>query len=235
MIIAGLEKLTLLDYPGKLSAIVFTYGCDMRCPYCHNPELVVGELNRDSVYSTDQVLEFLSRRVGKLDALVITGGEPTIHNDLENFIMRVKELGFLVKLDTNGGNPKRIEKIISMQIVDYWAMDVKYSPDDYEAGINGGRKISREDVKKSIALIMNSGVDYEFRSTIVKGFHDERKIKEIGRMVKGSKRFFIQNFRPDKHIDSNLNSSNSFNSFELKVIAESLNAFALEVQVRGSL
>lgn len=232
MIIAGLEKLTLLDYPGKLAAIVFTYGCDMRCPYCHNPELVVDELNRDLVYSEEQVLDFLGRRIGKLDALVITGGEPSMHRDLEDFIKRVKEMGFLVKLDTNGGSPDRVRSIAGSNIVDYWAMDLKFGPKLYAQGLGGGRKISGDAVRESAQLIMESGADYEFRTTFVRGLHDKETVQEIGEMLKGSKIYYIQNFRAGKSIDPSYTSEKSFTRTELEEFKDIMENYVEKVVIR---
>lgn len=230
MLISGLEKLSLLDYPGRLTAIVFTYGCNMICPYCHNPELVTVPLNKQSVYSESDVLNFMESRIGKLDALTITGGEPTLHPRLLRFIEQVKELGYEVKLDTNGSNPDKVEEILASGLVDYWAMDVKYSDELYKQGLNGGRQILR--IGESIEMIKGSGVDYEFRTTYMKGLHTLDSAREIGEMIKGAKRYFIQNFRPGKTIDHKLDSSNSFTRVELEKIQEIARQYVKEVNIR---
>lgn len=230
MLISGLEKLSLLDFPGRLSAIVFTYGCNMLCPYCHNPELVVEKLNRSNLYSSDQVLSFLKTREGKLDGLTITGGEPTMHNDLLDFIKSVKELGFELKLDTNGSYPDRVAAIIESDLVDYWAMDVKYSDELYKQGLNGGQIITG--VAESIKLIKESGVEYEFRTTYMKGLHTEDSVHEIGEMIEGASNYYIQNFRPGKTIDSSLDRSNSFNDAELRRFAQIMRGYVTNVTIR---
>jgi pyruvate formate lyase activating enzyme len=232
MIISGLEKLTLLDYPGKLAAIVFTYGCDMRCPYCHNPELVTEDLNSDLVFSEEDIFAFLERRKGQLDALVITGGEPTMYKDLEDFIRKVREIGFMIKLDSNGGSPGRVESIIDDEIVDYWAMDVKYDADLYAQGIHGGRKIPTEDVQRSINLIKDRAPDYEFRTTIMRDLHDDDAMHRIGSMIKGAKVYYIQNFRPGKTIDPNLGADQSFTKAELDRFVKIMEEYVDEVIVR---
>lgn len=230
MLISGLEKLSLLDFPGRLSAIVFTYGCNMLCPYCHNPELVVEKLNRSNLYSSDQVLSFLKTREGKLDGLTITGGEPTMHNDLLDFIKSVKELGFELKLDTNGSYPDRVAAIIESDLVDYWAMDVKYSDELYKQGLNGGQIITG--VAESIKLIKESGVEYEFRTTYMKGLHTEDSVHEIGEMIEGASNYYIQNFRPGKTIDSSLDRSNSFNDADLRRFAQIMQGYVTNVTIR---
>lgn len=230
MLISGLEKLSLLDFPGRLSAIVFTYGCNMLCPYCHNPELVVEKLNRSNLYSSDQVLSFLKTREGKLDGLTITGGEPTMHNDLLDFIKSVKELGFELKLDTNGSYPDKVATIIESGLVDYWAMDVKYSDELYEQGLNGGQMITG--IAESIKLIKESGAEYEFRTTYMKGLHTEDSVHEIGEMIEGASNYYIQNFRPGKTIDSSLDKSNSFNDAELRRFAQIMRGYVTNVTIR---
>ncbi|MCA9376297.1 anaerobic ribonucleoside-triphosphate reductase activating protein [Candidatus Dojkabacteria bacterium] len=232
MIIAGLEKFTLLDYPGKMSAIIFTYGCDMRCPYCHNPELVTQRLDRKNAFSVDDVIDFLQTRVDKLEAVVITGGEPTIHRDLEDVITRIRELGYMIKLDTNGGSPERVESILELGIVDYWAMDIKYGKDLYAQGVNGGRKILERDVERSIRSIMSDGVDHEFRTTVMKGMHDIDSMHKIGEMINGADNYYIQNFRPGKTIDPTLNSQNSFTQGELEDFKRIMEAYVKNVYIR---
>lgn len=231
MLIAGLERLSLLDYPDRLCAIVFTYGCNMLCPYCHNPELVVQKLNRANLFDEKDVLGFMKSRVGKLDALTITGGEPTMHPDLINFMQKVKDLGFELKLDTNGSYPRKVEEIIKTGLVDYWAMDVKYSDELYKQGLNGGVII--DGIGESIKLIMDSGVDYEFRTTYMRGLHDSDSVQEIGQMIRGAKNYYIQNFRMGKTIGPSLNSRNSFRRDELEAFAAIMRGFVERVVIRG--
>ncbi len=232
MVISGLEKFTLLDYPGKTSAIVFTYGCNFRCPFCHNPELVIEPLNSKYVYTEEEVLKFLKSRVGKLDALVITGGEPLLYNDIIDFIVHVRELGFLVKVDTNGSNPKFLKEIIDKGIVDYWAMDVKYGADKYLEGFNGSVHVSFEDLVSSIQEIKNSKVDYEFRTTVVRGIHDIKEMEKISELVKGADNYYIQNFRAGKTLDKNLTNANSFTDKELNEFKDIIKPFVGSVEIR---
>jgi pyruvate formate lyase activating enzyme len=227
MLIAGFEKNTLLDYPGKIASIIFTYGCNLRCPYCHNPELVIEPLNKDLLFPEEEVINYLKKRKGLIDALVITGGEPTLQKDLIPFIKKIKKLGLLVKLDTNGTFPDKVEEIVEENIVDYWAMDVKF-PAEYlkDYGMNS------EDIKRSIDLIMSSGKDYEFRTTYVRGLHKIEDAHSIGEMIKGAKNYYIQNFRKGKTIDPKLSGRNSFTDKELNEIKEIMSKYVQDVTIR---
>ena len=163
-IIGGIQKTTLVDFPGKVAAIVFTQGCNFRCGYCHNPELL--EHSKNSDFNKNDFLDFLKTRIGKLDGVVITGGEPTLQKGLYDFIKEIKSLGFAVKLDTNGTNPIIVEKLINDNLLDYIAMDIKAPFDKYTKITGVGVDI--ENIKRSIELIKNSSVDYEFRTTVLK-------------------------------------------------------------------
>ena len=227
MLINGFEKNTLLDYPGKISSIVFTYGCNLRCRYCHNPELVIQRRNQQSSISEDVVLSYLKKRKGLIDALVITGGEPTLQHDLIPFIRDVKDLGYLIKLDTNGVLDSIIKDLLDLDIVDYWAMDIKY-PSEYYTEYD----IDIKSIKRSIKYIMEEGKDYEFRTTYVKGIHNIEDSNEIGEMIHGAKRYYIQNFREGKTIDPTLNSSNSFTEKELNQIKNLVSKHVKHVEIR---
>ena len=230
MVIAGFQKSTLLDYPGKVSALIFTYGCNLRCEYCHNPELVTLPCKRSSIVKEEDVLNFLKRRKQFLDALVITGGEPTLHTDLIPFIKKVKRLGYLVKLDTNGINSKIVENILDLNIVDYWAMDVKYEEDLYKQSLKND--IEYNEIKRSIQLIMERANDYEFRTTYVKGIHTLESANGIGKLIKGAKRYYIQNFRPGKTINPLLSNRNSFLDNELESIQMIMHKYVKNVEMR---
>jgi pyruvate formate lyase activating enzyme len=196
MRIGGFQKCSLIDYPGKLSAIIFTLGCNFKCSYCHNPELVNPELFPEPIPEED-ILSFLATRKGKLDALVITGGEPTLQEDLVEFALKVKELDFLVKLDTNGSNSRILEKLIG--IVDYVAMDIKAPLEKYHQVSNSN--IDTGEIKKSIELIMNSDRDYEFRTTVVKSELEESDILKIGKLIQGARLFVLQKYAvPEKNV-----------------------------------
>lgn len=229
MIISGFQKSTFLDYPSKVSAVVFTYGCNLRCSYCHNPELVVLPCNKAATIDEKEIFSFLNKRKDLLDAVVITGGEPTLQKDLINFIQRIKEIGLLVKLDTNGTDSKTVKEILDLDIVDYWAMDVKYEEEIYKQNVEN---IHYDNIKESIHLLMERARDYEFRTTYVKGIHDIDSANGIGILIRGAKRYYIQNFRPGKTIDMGLNSSNSFTQSELKKIEKIMRKYVNHVEIR---
>jgi len=196
MLLGGLQKMTLIDYPGKIAATVFTVGCNFRCPFCHNPELVLS--SRFTVSADDDSLEkeffeFLKTRQGKLDGVCITGGEPTLQSDLVEFMTRIKELGFAVKLDSNGTRPDILKIVIDKKIVDYLAMDIKSDLINYEKVCQ--TKVDLERIKTSVDLIKNSGVNYEFRTTVVPGLHQEKDFKEIVKWLSGGRRYVLQRYQ----------------------------------------
>lgn len=225
--IGGFEKLSLSDYPGKLASVVFTYGCNLRCEYCHNPELVIRSLEYE--FDASQILKYLEERKKKLDAVVITGGEPLIYSDLQEFLEKLKNLGYLVKLDTNGLLPNKLKKTISSELLDYISMDVKYPSDGY---ITYAGEDALENVKQSIEIIKNSGIDYEFRTTYVKGIHNTESSVEIGKMIDGAKQYYVQNFRSGKTIDPSLSESNSFTDKELLILKENIKPYVVNVEIR---
>lgn len=192
MLIYGLQKLSLLDYPGKLAATIFTGGCNLRCPFCHNASLVT-HLTGDGRISEEELFSFLEKRKGMLDGVCITGGEPLLQDDLADFIIKIRELGYLIKLDTNGTFPEKLESLIRRNLVDYVAMDIKNSYNKYPqtVGVTG---FDATPVFDSARLLMKSAVDYEFRTTLVKAFHTATEIEEIGRTVEGAERYYLQNF-----------------------------------------
>lgn len=246
----GLQKTSLLDFPGKISAVVFSYGCNLRCPFCHNPELVVEEPN-EYLLSKNEIYTFLKSRVGKLDGVVFTGGEPLIHSDMLTFIQEIKKLGFLIKVDTNGFFPDRLEKLIEAKIVDYFAMDIKSDRERYQKTIglekhlvvSKPKTIDEENfvdksfsigkVLKSVELIMESGVEYEFRATFVPGLHDLQSAKGIGLLIEGAKKFYIQNFRSGKVIDSQFQDLAGFSELELHRFKEILEEYVENVIIRN--
>ncbi len=193
MQIYGLQKMTLLDYPGKVACTVFTGGCDYRCPFCHNFALAEGKAK--PVMDHDGLLSFLAKRKGLLDGVVFSGGEPTLQKDLPELMRTVRTMGYSVKLDTNGGHPDILERILTEGLADYVAMDIKNAPEKYgeTAGIEDASPLM-ERIKESIVLIQKKAPDYEFRTTVVHGFHTEEDMKKIGRMIAGARRYFIQPF-----------------------------------------
>lgn len=195
MRIGGLQKSSLIDYSDLISCIVFTQGCNFRCGYCHNPELLDPK-NWEEPISVFTVLDFLKKRVGKLDAVVVTGGEPTLHLDLLEFLSDVKDLGFKVKLDTNGTNPDMLNSGLEEGLIDYVAMDVKAPLSKYSFIVNNDVLI--EDIRRSIDLIMQEAPDYEFRTTVVKDQLAYEDVMLIGKMLRGAKKYYLQKFIPSK-------------------------------------
>jgi pyruvate formate lyase activating enzyme len=231
MLLGGLQKLTLIDYPGKIAATVFTVGCNFSCPFCHNPELVSpNAIKNQPVTLESEFFEFLKSRQGQLDGVCITGGEPTLHKDLPDFIKKIKKLGFAVKLDTNGSHPEIMEKLISEKILDYIAMDIKAPADKYNE-IAGG--VGVEKIKKSVELIKNSGIDYEFRTTVVPKFHKKEDFTKIAEWLKGSKKYFLQQFYPTKTLDDCLKGEKSYLKEELEEFCEGIKPYFGHCGVRA--
>lgn len=191
MIIQGLQKLTVLDFPGQVACIVFTAGCSFRCPFCHNATLVKAE--GDNI-SEEEVLAYLKKRQGILDGVVITGGEPTIQKDLKAFIIKIKNLGYKVKLDTNGYHPEVLEDLLNDGLVDYVAMDIKNSKDKYAVTV-GLQNIDILRIERSVELLKNCNIPYEFRTTTMEELHSEEDIKSIAEWLKGAKKYFLQSFK----------------------------------------
>ena len=228
MLIGGLHKLSLIDYPGKLSAVIFTRGCNFRCPYCHNPELI--ESNGGDFIEEDKILSFLDERKGKLDGVVVTGGEPTLQSEIVEFLERIKRLGFFVKLDTNGSYPERIKELIDRKLLDYIAMDIKAPL--YKYSRTTLTSIDTERIVESIHLIMNSGIDYEFRTTVVRSLLSRDDFPKIGEMIKSAKLFVLQEFRPTKTLDPDFLKETSYTKRELEEISISLKELVSKVIIR---
>ena len=186
--IKSIQKTSLIDYPDKVSCVIFLGGCDFRCGFCHNPDLVLGDLKS---ISEEEVLKFLEKKKKWLDGVVFSGGEPLLNKDIVGFIKRIKNMGFLIKVDTNGNNPKLLKELIDKKLVDYIAMDFKNSFKKYEETINV--KVDINKIKESIELIKNSGVEHEFRCTILPKLHTKRDILEMCNLIKGNK-FILQQF-----------------------------------------
>jgi pyruvate formate lyase activating enzyme len=230
MIIGGLVKFSLNDYPGKASAVIFTMGCNFRCGYCHNPELVLPEKYAEEI-PPDEIYDFLESRKGKLDAVVITGGEPTQHHDLGRMLAKIKSMGFLVKLDTNGTRPEFLEKIIWEGNIDYIAMDIKAPFYDYQKIT--GVPIAMEKLKKSVDIIMGSGLPHEFRTTTVKSLTSFDDLREIAQSIKGADKYFLQRFAAAPKLnDSIFTSQTSYSEAELKELALELSSLVKHCEVR---
>jgi len=218
MVIGGYQKLTLIDYPGKLAATVFTVGCSFRCPFCHNPELVI-HATHNTQHATileNEFFEFLKKRKGMIEGVCITGGEPTIQSDIIDFIKKIKSLGYVVKLDSNGTRPDVLKKIIDQKLVDFIAMDIKNSQKRYleTSGVSvvetrhgaSPQHISSllERVELSVGLIMNSRIEYEFRTTVVPHIHREEDFLHIAKWISGAKAYYLQEYRDMRILDPKL-------------------------------
>ena len=192
MYINGFQKLTILDYPGKVACIVFTPGCNFRCPFCHNASLVT-HIDKDTYINEEEVLSYLKKRKGIIDGVVITGGEPLLQEGIEEFIRKIKDLGYYVKLDTNGSFPEKLISLVEDGLVDYVAMDIKNSKAKYMTTI-GIDNFEMASIEKSVDFLLQNNVDYEFRTTIVKHFHTLQDIQDIVVWIKGAHKYFLQNF-----------------------------------------
>ena len=230
MIISGLQKTTVIDYPNKVAAVIFTRGCNFRCPFCHNPELVNPEKYIPEI-PEEKILNFLKKRQGVLDAIVITGGEPLIYNDIEEFIKKARDLGYLIKLDSNGTNPELLEELLDKKLVDYVAMDIKNILEKYSE--TTGTKVNTDDIEKSIKIIINKAPDYEFRSTILPKLHTQEDIKKMGELVKGAKKYYLQNFRPEQTLDPAYNEEKPFTEEDLKKFQGILRDYVDKCEIRG--
>ncbi len=217
--IAYVQKTSFIDYPGMISAIVFTQGCNFRCPFCHNPELVIPAFFCDTIGS-EEVFSYLEKRRGKLDAVVITGGEPTLQNGLEGFMHRIKTMGYLLKLDTNGSRPQVLRTILSRGLADYVAMDIK-APLDRYAQV-AGALVNITDIQDSIEALMGSGITHEFRTTLVKSLIDSEDVMEIARMIEGAPLYALQRFVSSKHVDQDFVSERSFSEDEVNRLLEGI-------------
>lgn len=227
MKISGLQKLTLLDYPGKMACTVFTHGCNFRCGFCHNA-LLVTEDNSD-IISEDEFFAFLKKRQGILEGVCISGGEPTLQADLSEFITKVKSLGYAVKLDTNGTNPRLLKSLIEDNLLDYVAMDIKHSPDKYD--IICSCQVDMDSIKESVSIIIDSGIDHEFRTTTVREYHTAEDFDAIAQWIKGDSKYFLQHFEDSGNIiGDNLS---AFTKEEMTAFAERIRDKLPNVALRG--
>jgi pyruvate formate lyase activating enzyme len=231
MILGGLQKLTLIDYPGYIAATVFTVGCNFRCPFCHNPELVErGTWNVERKLEKD-FFEFLETRQGKLEGVCITGGEPTIQPDILEFIRKIKSLGYKVKLDSNGARPDVLRTLFREKLLDFVAMDIKNTWEKYDQTTKS--KVDIERIRLSVDLIRSSGVDYEFRTTAVPGLHKEEDFDKIGEWLKGSKKYVLQAFEDKgKILDPNLKKITKNKKLDLEKIVGKIEKYFGKVEIR---
>ena len=228
--IKGVQKTSLIDYPGQVASIIFVSRCNFRCPFCHNPELVFNEIKED--IKPEEVFDFLKKRKRWTGGVCITGGEPMLHKGLPEFMKEINNLGFKVKVDTNGTNPEMIKKIIDEKLVDYIAMDIKAPLDDYKKATKVN--VDMKAIQKSIDIIMNSGIKYEFRTTVVPGLFDEKDAEKIGKWLKGAKKMCLQQFRnQDKVLDEKFQGIEPYRPKKLKEFKQILSKYIKKVEVRG--
>lgn len=229
MQIAGLQKSSLVDYPSKIAAVVFTLGCNFRCPYCHNPNILTA-VSTNRLFDEAAVFDFLKTRKGKLDAVVVSGGEPTLQKDLGNFFKKLKELGFLTKLDTNGSSPKILEYLIKEELLDYVAMDIKAPIEKYKeiARIN----IDTNNILKSIEILKDSKIGYEFRTTTVKSQLSFEDFEKIGKMLCGAENYYLQKFKPDITLNPDFAKEKTYTDEEFLKIKTMLLKYIKNVYIR---
>lgn len=217
MLIKGIQKTTLVDYPGRVASTIFLHGCNFRCPFCFSPSLVL-EDEKNENFSEDEILDILDKRKKYIEGVCITGGEPTLNNELPDFMSRIKRAGFLVKLDTNGTNTGMLGMIVERGLVDYIAMDIKAPLEKYH--IAAGIKLDTSIIEKSVEFIRSCGVDYEFRTTVVPKLHSREDILSICRWLEGAKRYFLQQFQPLDTLDKTFKNERPYAPEQLRELAE---------------
>lgn len=234
MKLSAIQKFTVLDYPGKVACIAFTPGCNMRCGFCHNPEFVLPEKIRElqaDFIEEETFFNFLEKRRGLLDGVVVSGGEPTIWRDLPEFLRHIKERGFLVKLDTNGNHPTMLRKLLEEKLVDYVAMDVKTSLAEYPKLVGGGVKVGN--IAESIELLKAAGIPYEFRTTFIKEVHTEEVLRDMAELLSGAERYYLQTFRPGHTLNPVFAAYHPFFPEEMQELVHRFSTVVKEVGIRG--
>ncbi len=231
---AAIIKQSFVDFPGKISAVLFTWGCNFRCPFCHNSHLLAkNRIDKNDSADIKTVLELLKERKGFLEAVVVSGGEPTLNQELPEDLQSIKEIGYLVKLDTNGSRTYMLQKLIEKNLVDYIAMDVK-APLDYKKYLQACGRLSAEEflnIKSSIHILKNSSVKVEFRTTVVPVLHSPKDIVEIAKYLQGAELYSLQQFRPEHALDPFYRTAVSYSRAELQNIAEKCSSFVKEVKL----
>ena len=228
MKIHGLQKMTLLDFPGRVACTVFLGGCDFRCPFCHNFELADG--TAQPVMDDEELLAFLRKRQGLLDGVAFTGGEPLLYRELPELLQKIRELGFAIKLDTNGAHPALLKQILEEGLADYVAMDIKNSPAKY-AVTCGVDRLDMDAIRESIALLMNGSTDYEFRTTVVAEFHEAADFEEMGKLIADAKRYFLQCFTDRDTVP--FEGLHAPSAEQLQEYAQIARKYVADVQLRG--
>ena len=234
MIIAGLQKTTLIDYPDKIACIVFLAGCNFRCNWCYSSELVLpAKILKQPRFSEKEIFDFLRSRQGLLDGVVLCGGEPTVNKDLPQFIEKIKNLGYSVKLDTNGSNPLMLKDLVNAKLIDYVAMDIKISPESeiYKNIMLDGIKM--EDIKESVEFLKRGNIDFEFRTTVVNTIHNKEDFAKIAQWIGGPNvKYYLQNFVPGKNIDQNFEKIRPFDKKFLEEIVKEISSYFKICQLR---
>ena len=228
MIFGGLQKLTLLDFPGSVACIVFTKGCNFLCPFCHNA-LLVNKVDQAQEIDEDEIISFIKKRTGVLEGVVITGGEPLLHPGLEDFIVRVRELRYKVKLDTNGSRPEYLKSLVSKGLLDYVAMDIKSSKDGYSKA--AGIDIDIKKIERSVELLKNGNIPFEFRTTVVKGIHSVNDFEKIAEWLKGTKKYFLQKYKDSGDILGD--GCDGFSESEMDEFLKTVKSVIPEAEIRG--
>jgi pyruvate formate lyase activating enzyme len=231
MKITGIQKLTLLDYPGVVACTVFTAGCNFRCPFCHNSSLVLPEQIEDNFLEDDEVFEFLKKRRGVLDGVAVTGGEPLLNADIADFLVKVKSLGYKIKLDTNGSNPALLSDIIRNKLVDRVAMDIKNAPADYAKTV-GMDSIDISAVERSKEILLSRSIDYEFRTTVVKGIHTRESLLAAAEWISGAREYYLQQFKDSGNLILPEGLA-AYNEKEMEALADAVREIVPTVLVRG--
>ena len=229
-IFAGIQKLTLLDFPGQVACTLFTRGCNMRCPFCHNASLVV-RANEQKTYSNEEILSFLKKRQGVLDGVAITGGEPTLMPGLADFMMQVSGLGYKIKLDTNGTRPEVLKSIVRGGLVDYVAMDIKNCREKYGETVGFDFSYDLSPIDESIAFLMEGNVDFEFRTTVSKTYHTQEDIIKIGEWISGDEKYFLQQFKDSGDIIGA--QIEGYDEGTMRLLLDKILPFVPNAQLRG--
>jgi len=231
MKISGIQKLTLLDYPGTVACTMFTSGCNFRCPFCHNALLVLPDRIEEAYLTEDEVLSFLKKRFGVLDGVAITGGEPLLHADMPELLQKIRAIGYKIKLDTNGSNPKLLREIIEAGLVDRVAMDIKNAPYAYSETI-GIPNYDISKVEESKNLLLGGTTEYEFRTTVVKGIHTRESLVDAARWIEGAREYYLQQFKDsgDLILPEGLG---AYDKEEMNALAEAVRQYVPAVKVRG--
>lgn len=231
MKVTGIQKLTLLDYPGVVACTVFTAGCNFRCPFCHNAMLVLPEQIDDECLTDDEVFGFLKKRRGVLDGVAVTGGEPLLHADMPEFLARVKELGYKIKLDTNGSNPELLSEIVKNKLVDRVSMDIKNAPEEYARTI-GLKSFDIAPVERSKEMLLRGDIDYEFRTTVVKGIHTKESLIGAAKWIEGAKEYYLQQFKDSGNLILP-DGLSAYDEKQMHALADAVRDYVPTVEVRG--